>query len=108
MEPNKIFKSYSNDFYYSDDPIKAFSDTVKKMEREVNKKQRLLEELIVKDSEQNEKIVLIGKGKQTKIINYTTKKTLKYREELIEIKNKVEEALLNAPEKNHEKMSAGY
>ena len=44
-------------------------------------------------------LIKIGKGQQTKLVNVLTKKELKYREELMQIKNSLDRMLKEAPEK---------
>ena len=86
--------------YYIDNPIKDFEQQVKKREKLINFKRKQLENLIIKDYSEDEKyLIKIGKGKQTKLFNALTKKELRYREELVKVKQSLDLLLKEAPEK---------
>jgi len=95
--------------YFTDNPIKNFEQQVKRKEKVINTKRRLLEDLIAQDTDETEKyLIKIGKGQQTKLVNMLTKKEIRYREELMQIKDSLDKMLKEAPTKEKQLTYAYY
>ncbi len=95
--------------YFIDNPMKTFEQQVKRKEKIINTKRKQLENLIASDTDETEKyIIKIGKGQQTKLVNVLTKKEIKYKGELIKIKESLDKMLKEAPEKEKRYAFAYY
>ena len=95
--------------YYIGNPLKTFERQVKKREKVIFSKRRQLEDLIAQDTDESEKFLIkIGKGHQTKLMNVITKKELKYRGELMQVKESLDKMLKEAPEKEKRYAYACY
>lgn len=87
--------------YFTNDPIKTFEKVAKLQEKKIQKRRKLLENIIIADSQEEARkyLLKIGKGDQLKLFDMMTKKELKYREELLQVKERVDRLLKEAPEK---------
>ena len=95
--------------YYIDNPMKTFEQQVKKKEKIINTKRKQLENLIASDTDETEKyLIKIGKGQQTKLVNVLTKKEIKYRGELMRIRESLDRMMRDAPEKEKRYACACY
>ena len=88
--------------YFIENPLKTLEKIHKKRDKEIEESQKKLLQLIEKDSPKTDSIIIrIGRGEQTKLFHSTTKKELKYKEELEEVKQLVEHLVQEAPIKKH-------
>jgi len=95
--------------YYTENPLKTFEQQTKRIEKTIEAKRKQLEELILKDTDETEKyLIKIGKGQQTKLVDAITKREVKYREELVQIRNSLDQMLKEAPEKEKKYAYACY
>ncbi len=93
--------------YYIGNPMKTFEKQVRKKEKIITGKRKLLEDLIASDVDESEKyLIKIGKGEQTKLVNVLTNKELRYREEMVKVRDSLDKMLRAAPVK--EKVSPLY
>jgi sugar-specific transcriptional regulator TrmB len=90
-------------FYFIEDPLKTLDSIEKKRLKEVEEGKKELVKLIEKDSPKTDAIIIkIGSGEQTKLFHSTTKKELKYREDILPVKQIIDELAEEAPTKKTE------
>ncbi len=89
--------------YFIEDPLKTLDGIHKKRVREVENGKKELVELIEKDSPQTDAIIIkIGQGEQTKLIHSGTKRELRYKEDILPLKQLIDELAADAPTKKTE------
>lgn len=81
--------------YFLKDPIKTYYQKTEKARKEMEKGKKELQNIILNDSQEKLQkfIIEIGKGNQTKLVNYETKQEIKEAYELKAIKKEIEEII---------------
>jgi sugar-specific transcriptional regulator TrmB len=89
--------------YFVEDPLKTLDSIEKKRFKEVEQGRKQLVELIEKDSPKTDAIIIkIGQGDQTKLILSSTKQELRYKEEILPVKQIIDELAQEAPTRKTE------
>ncbi|MFH0955296.1 MAG: helix-turn-helix domain-containing protein [Candidatus Micrarchaeota archaeon] len=89
--------------YYTQDPLKTLDTIQRKRSKEVENSKKELANLIEEDTPKTDSIIIkIGQGEQTKLIHSITKKELKFREEILPLKQLIDELAADAPTKKTE------
>jgi len=89
--------------YFIEDPLKTLDSIEKKRFKEVEEGKKELVRLIEKDSPQTDAIIIkIGQGEQTKLIQSSTKRELRYKEDILPVKQIIDELAQEAPTRKSE------
>ncbi len=90
--------------YFILDPVKVFTQKVEEQKKKLLKRLRKLEKVIENGNGEAEEefLIKIGRGKQTKLINLRTKEQIKSRDEALQVKKYLEEFIREIPEKKRE------
>ena len=90
--------------YFILDPVKVFTQKVEERKRKLLKRLRKLEKVIENGTAEDDEefLIKIGRGKQTKLINLKTKEQIKNRGEALQVKKYLEEFIRKIPEKGKE------
>lgn len=95
--------------YYISDALKSFEKQVKKLERELETKRKQFQELLLqKDGNEQGFLLKIIPGPQTKLMDMTAKRHIKYKEEINKLITEFQQIAKTAPEREKQLACSYY
>ncbi|MDO8624838.1 MAG: hypothetical protein Q7R47_02050, partial [Candidatus Diapherotrites archaeon] len=86
--------------YFIEDPLVIWAGQIKRLNKHHENLERAFVKFLEQDSEPDNAIIIkIGKGNQTRLIESATKRPLKFKEEINEVKKMLEALAFEAPSK---------